>query len=150
MVDPEGNRTIGVLTKLDLMDEGTDALEILKNELFPLKHGFVGVVNRSQKEIDTRKDIGSALSKEQEWFANHHAYKTIAKQCGTGFLREKLRLVRNRGDGYPFTSNEDLDFAYSEDDALVEAPLAHADGGGQGRFGDAQLPLRLDRSVLLG
>ena len=28
-VDPEGNRTIGVVTKIDLMDEGTDALELL-------------------------------------------------------------------------------------------------------------------------
>ena len=28
-VDPEGDRTIGVVTKIDLMDEGTDALELL-------------------------------------------------------------------------------------------------------------------------
>jgi hypothetical protein len=46
-VDPDGNRTIGVLTKLDLMDEGTHALDILTNKLLPLKHGYVGVVNRS-------------------------------------------------------------------------------------------------------
>lgn len=28
-VDPEGERTIGVVTKIDLMDEGTDALDLL-------------------------------------------------------------------------------------------------------------------------
>jgi len=28
-VDPHGDRTIGVVTKIDLMDEGTDAIEIL-------------------------------------------------------------------------------------------------------------------------
>jgi dynamin 1-like protein len=28
-VDPYGDRTIGVLTKVDLMDEGTNALEII-------------------------------------------------------------------------------------------------------------------------
>lgn len=47
-VDPEGMRTIGVLTKLDLMDQGTDAKEILENKLLPLRRGYVGVVNRSQ------------------------------------------------------------------------------------------------------
>lgn len=36
-VDPEGLRTIGVLTKLDLMDEGTDARDILDNKLLPLR-----------------------------------------------------------------------------------------------------------------
>jgi len=28
-VDPYGERTIGVLTKIDLMDDGTNALEII-------------------------------------------------------------------------------------------------------------------------
>lgn len=38
-VDPQGQRTIGVITKLDLMDEGTDAREILENKLLPLRRG---------------------------------------------------------------------------------------------------------------
>ncbi|KAF8385263.1 hypothetical protein PRIPAC_74405, partial [Pristionchus pacificus] len=44
-VDPQGLRTIRVLTKLDLMDQGTDAREILENRLFTLRRGYVGVVN---------------------------------------------------------------------------------------------------------
>ncbi|KRY75464.1 Dynamin [Trichinella pseudospiralis] len=40
-VDPAGQRTIGVITKLDLMDEGTDAREILENRLLPLRRGTV-------------------------------------------------------------------------------------------------------------
>ena len=36
-VDPEGVRTIGVLTKLDLMDPGTDASEMLNNRIIPLR-----------------------------------------------------------------------------------------------------------------
>ena len=35
-----GLRTIGVLTKLDLMDEGTDAKEVLENKLLPLRYFF--------------------------------------------------------------------------------------------------------------
>ena len=38
-VDPNGMRTIGVVTKLDIMDEGTDAKNILENKLFPLRRG---------------------------------------------------------------------------------------------------------------
>ena len=41
MVHPlcAGVRTIGVLTKLDLMDEGTDARDILENRVFQLRRG---------------------------------------------------------------------------------------------------------------
>ena len=45
-VDPDGLRTIGVITKLDLMDKGTDALDIFHGKLLPLKLGYIGVVNR--------------------------------------------------------------------------------------------------------
>lgn len=38
-VDPDGNRTIGVLTKVDIMDHGTDARDILNNKVYPLKRG---------------------------------------------------------------------------------------------------------------
>ncbi len=48
-LDPKGRRTLGVLTKIDLMDEGTDAVDILTNKTIPLKFGYVGVKGRSQK-----------------------------------------------------------------------------------------------------
>jgi dynamin 1-like protein len=56
-VDPEGDRTIGVITKLDLMDKGTDALEWLQGKVYKLKRGYVGVVNRSQADINARRSI---------------------------------------------------------------------------------------------
>lgn len=46
-VDPRGDRTIGVITKIDLMDEGTDAIEMLQGKLYPLKLGYFGVKCRS-------------------------------------------------------------------------------------------------------
>lgn len=45
--DPMGERTIGVLTKLDIMDQGTSALDILRGKVYPLKLGFIPVVCRS-------------------------------------------------------------------------------------------------------
>lgn len=41
----------GVLTKLDIMDPGTDAREVLDGSAVKLKHGWIGVVNRGQKDI---------------------------------------------------------------------------------------------------
>lgn len=36
-VDADGTRTIGVLTKMDLMDPGTDASDVLMNRVVPLR-----------------------------------------------------------------------------------------------------------------
>ncbi|XP_044054187.1 dynamin 3a isoform X2 [Siniperca chuatsi] len=89
-VDPHGQRTIGVITKLDLMDEGTDAREILENRLLPLRRGYIGVVNRSQKDIDGKKDIKAALLAEQKFFLSHPAYKHMAESMGTPYLQRML------------------------------------------------------------
>ncbi|XP_070687858.1 dynamin 3a isoform X2 [Pempheris klunzingeri] len=89
-VDPQGQRTIGVITKLDLMDAGTDARDILENRLLPLRRGYIGVVNRSQKDIDGKKDIKAALLAEQKFFLSHPAYKHMAENMGTPYLQRTL------------------------------------------------------------
>uniref|UniRef100_A0A672ZSI3 Interferon-induced GTP-binding protein Mx n=1 Tax=Sphaeramia orbicularis TaxID=375764 RepID=A0A672ZSI3_9TELE len=89
-VDPQGLRTIGVITKLDLMDEGTDAKEILENKLLPLRRGYIGVVNRSQKDIDGRKDINAAMAAERKFFLSHPAYRHLADRMGTPYLQKIL------------------------------------------------------------
>uniref|UniRef100_A0A6Q2YM28 dynamin GTPase n=1 Tax=Esox lucius TaxID=8010 RepID=A0A6Q2YM28_ESOLU len=89
-VDPQGLRTIGVITKLDLMDEGTDAREILENKLLPLRRGYIGVVNRSQKDIDGKKDITAAMAAERKFFLTHPAYRHLADRMGTPYLQKTL------------------------------------------------------------
>ncbi|XP_033944439.1 dynamin-2 isoform X7 [Pseudochaenichthys georgianus] len=89
-VDPQGLRTIGVITKLDLMDEGTDAKDILENKLLPLRRGYIGVVNRSQKDIDGKKDIRAALAAERKFFLSHPGYRHIAERMGTPHLQKTL------------------------------------------------------------
>ncbi|XP_025416158.1 dynamin isoform X3 [Sipha flava] len=89
-VDPEGMRTIGVITKLDLMDEGTDARDVLENKLLPLRRGYIGVVNRSQKDIDGRKDIKAALAAERKFFLGHPSYRHMADRLGTPYLQRVL------------------------------------------------------------
>ncbi|KAG5641963.1 hypothetical protein DXG03_003855 [Asterophora parasitica] len=92
-VDPQGRRTIGVLTKLDLMDAGTNALDILTGRVYPLKLGFIGVVNRSQQDINSDKSMKDALDSETEFFRNHSAYRNIAHKNGTKYLAKTLNQV---------------------------------------------------------
>ncbi|KAL6307991.1 Dynamin central region-domain-containing protein [Sparassis latifolia] len=92
-VDPEGQRTIGVLTKVDLMDQGTDVVDILAGRVIPLRLGYVPVVNRGQRDIDSNKPISAALDFEREFFENHPAYKGKAQYCGTPFLARKLNVI---------------------------------------------------------
>ncbi|CAO0795555.1 unnamed protein product [Mucor circinelloides] len=92
-VDPEGLRTIGVLTKVDLMDQGTDVIDILAGRVVPLRLGYVPVVNRGQRDIENNKSIKRALEAEREYFENHAAYKSKAQYCGTPFLARKLNMI---------------------------------------------------------
>ncbi|EEQ34750.1 Dynamin-related GTPase protein [Microsporum canis] len=92
-VDPVGKRTIGVLTKLDLMDHGTNAMDILTGRVYPLKLGFIGVVNRSQQDIQAGKSLAEALKSEAEFFRHHPAYRNMATRCGTQFLAKSLNTT---------------------------------------------------------
>ncbi|ODN76808.1 hypothetical protein L202_05410 [Cryptococcus amylolentus CBS 6039] len=92
-VDPEGTRTIGVLTKVDLMDQGTDVVDILAGRVIPLRLGYVPVVNRGQKDIDQSRTIASALENEKRFFENHASYASKAQYCGTPWLARKLNII---------------------------------------------------------
>ena len=92
-VDPLGLRTIGVLTKVDLMDHGTNALDILSGRVYPLKLGFIGVVNRSQQDIQGNKPMEDALQAETDFFKHHPAYRNISTRCGTHYLAKTLNTT---------------------------------------------------------
>ncbi|KCZ79616.1 hypothetical protein H312_02989 [Anncaliia algerae PRA339] len=92
-VDPNYNRTIGVLTKLDLMDKGTDVVDVLAGRIIKLKLGFVPLINRSQTEIIQNKSIEAALKDEKIYFENHPAYKKNKLYCGTPYLVQKLHSI---------------------------------------------------------
>ncbi|XP_062586061.1 dynamin-1-like isoform X6 [Saccostrea cucullata] len=107
-VDPQGLRTIGVITKLDLMDKGTDARDILENKTLPLRRGYVGVVNRSQQDIDGRKDIRQALAGERKFFLSHPSYRHMADRMGTPYLQRVLnqQLTNHIRDVLPNLRNK--------------------------------------------
>lgn len=55
--------------------------------------GYVPVVNRGQRDIESKKSIKRALESEKEFFENHSSYKSKAQYCGTPFLARKLNMV---------------------------------------------------------
>ncbi|XP_072981531.1 dynamin-related protein 3B-like [Typha angustifolia] len=93
IADPDGSRTIGVITKLDIMDRGTDARNFLLGNVIPLKLGYVGVVNRSQQDIISNHSIKEALACEQKFFSTQPAYSGLAACCGVPQLAKKLNQI---------------------------------------------------------
>jgi len=92
-VDPSGQRTIGVITKLDLMDRGTDAYDVLAGNTIPLKLGYIGVVCRSQRDIESHKPVEQSLADEKRFFETHPRYSSLSGHCGTQYLAKTLNNV---------------------------------------------------------
>jgi len=98
-VDRAGDRTIGVLTKTDLMDPGTDCASILRNEVFPLRLGYVAVVCRGQRDLDEGGTVAAAQSRERTFFASHEVYgaprhrELLERSCGIAVLAQKLSAL---------------------------------------------------------
>ncbi|MQL82201.1 hypothetical protein Taro_014684 [Colocasia esculenta] len=89
-VDPKGERTFGVLTKIDLMDKGTDAVEILEGKSYKLQYPWIGVVNRSQADINKNVDMIAARRREREYFSSTPEYKHLAQRMGSEHLAKVL------------------------------------------------------------
>ena len=93
-IDVAGTRTLGVLTKLDIMDAGTDAKKVLMNEEIPLKLGYVGVKNRSKQDLNNKISMAETQRKEREFFKTHPVYKNLpAGHLGTEVLINKLTKI---------------------------------------------------------
>lgn len=92
-VDPQGKRTLGVLTKLDLMDSGTDAVDVLSGQTYPLKLGFIGIVNRSQSDVIQKKSLEASIAAEHEFFNTHPSYRSMASKLGTEYLSKTLNQI---------------------------------------------------------
>ncbi|OMJ73058.1 hypothetical protein SteCoe_28335 [Stentor coeruleus] len=93
-VDPQGIRTLGVITKIDIMDRGTNAKRIILSEEVKLKLGFIGVKNRSQEDINNEMRVEDALSEEKEYFSKSEIYASMPPGLlGTEALTKKLTQV---------------------------------------------------------
>ncbi|GFP90464.1 dynamin-related protein 1e [Phtheirospermum japonicum] len=133
-VDPSGERTFGVLTKLDLMDKGTNALDVLEGRSYRLQHPWVGIVNRSQADINKNTDMMAARQNEREYFATSPDYAHLASKMGSEYLAKLLSMhlesvIRARIPSITSLINKSIDELESELDHLGR-PIA-VDAGAQ-------------------
>ncbi|CAI9279056.1 unnamed protein product [Lactuca saligna] len=133
-VDPKGERTFGVLTKIDLMDKGTDAVDILEGRSHRLKFPWIGVVNRSQADINKNIDMIAARRKEREYFFNSPEYSHLANRMGSEHLGKVLSrhlesLIKSRIPGLQSLINKTILDLETELNRLGN-PIA-ADSGGK-------------------
>ncbi|OMO93958.1 hypothetical protein COLO4_16600 [Corchorus olitorius] len=133
-VDPSGERTFGVLTKLDLMDKGTNAQDVLEGRAYRLQHPWVGIVNRSQADINKNVDMIVARRKEREYFETSPDYGHLASRMGSEYLAKLLSqhlelVIRQRIPSIIALINKNIDELNAELDRIGR-PIA-ADGGAQ-------------------
>ncbi|XP_051144978.1 phragmoplastin DRP1C [Andrographis paniculata] len=133
-VDPTGERTFGVLTKLDLMDKGTNALDVLEGRSYRLVYPWVGIVNRSQADINKNVDMLAARQKEREYFETSPEYGHLAHKMGAEYLAKLLsehleRVIRQRIPSIIAFINKAIDELNAELDRIGR-PIGE-DGGAQ-------------------
>ncbi|KAI8988664.1 P-loop containing nucleoside triphosphate hydrolase protein, partial [Pilobolus umbonatus] len=96
--DPLGLRTIGVITKMDLVPPEVGAA-ILRNTDYPLHLGYIGVVCKSP-EHPSGTNMSQALIKEEEsYFRSNLIFNQRDIQVGTVTLRHKLMNVLEQSMG---------------------------------------------------
>lgn len=93
-VDKDGKRTLGVITKIDLLDKGTNIDNILNNEEIPLYYGYVAVKGRSQSDIVNNKSAMEGLEDEKLYFQQNFSHiRNFEEVCGTHSLVNKLTQI---------------------------------------------------------
>lgn len=98
-VDPRGERTIGVITKMDLVEPNRGAA-ILNDKQYPLRLGYVGVVSKAPQSQGLFKmgpsNLLSAIAKNESAFFAAHPLQfgpDARVDVGTALLRRKLMHV---------------------------------------------------------
>uniref|UniRef100_A0A672NMS3 Interferon-induced GTP-binding protein Mx-like n=1 Tax=Sinocyclocheilus grahami TaxID=75366 RepID=A0A672NMS3_SINGR len=81
-VDPDGLRTLAILTKPDLIDKGAEAdiLQVLQGKVVPLKKGYTIVRCRGQSDINENVSLVEATRQEKEFFAKHTQFSYLLEE----------------------------------------------------------------------
>lgn len=99
-MDPTGERTLGVLTKIDLVNPGgeDEIVAVVNNIRKPLALGYIMVKNRSQLDMNKKMSTTEARAAETAYFKAHEVYRGVdGRLWGVDQLARKLTsLLVNR------------------------------------------------------
>uniref|UniRef100_A0A8C1S7P8 Uncharacterized protein n=1 Tax=Cyprinus carpio TaxID=7962 RepID=A0A8C1S7P8_CYPCA len=78
-VDPTGQRTLGILTKPDLVDKGMEetVVRTVNNQVIQLKKGYMIVKCRGQQDINDKLNLVQALEKEKQFFKGNSHFRAL-------------------------------------------------------------------------
>ncbi|XP_072116133.1 interferon-induced GTP-binding protein Mx3-like isoform X1 [Mobula birostris] len=95
-VDPTGDRTLGILTKPDLVDKGTEknVVDIVKNLVVELSKGYMIVKCRGQKDINDKITLSVAILKEKAFFEDHEQFRQFFEEGKAGISNLAVRLTK--------------------------------------------------------
>ncbi|ROL43941.1 Interferon-induced GTP-binding protein Mx [Anabarilius grahami] len=139
-VDPDGSRTLAILTKPDLVDKGAEAdiLQVLQGKVVPLKKGYTIVRCRGQSDINENVSLAEATRQEKEFFANHvhFRYYVAFNLASLPSLRDQIHIhlsavrfeLKSYDDGPPlepermgpYLSKNHIDEIHSKQESKVE------------------------------
>ncbi|KFW12613.1 Interferon-induced GTP-binding protein Mx, partial [Eurypyga helias] len=111
-VDPTGERTLGILTKPDLVDRGTEEaiINIMRNMVIPLKKGYMIVKCRGQQDIHNKLALATAIQQERKFFKTHKHFSILMEEgrATIPHLAEKLtnELVKHIIKNLPTLQNQ--------------------------------------------
>ncbi|XP_071608559.1 interferon-induced GTP-binding protein Mx-like isoform X1 [Heliangelus exortis] len=93
-VDPNGERTLGVLTKPDLVDRGAEEsiINIIQNRVIPLKKGYMIVKCRGQQDVFNKLALAIAIEQERIFFETHKHFRIFMEErkATVPYLAEKI------------------------------------------------------------
>uniref|UniRef100_A0A8C3T9E8 Interferon-induced GTP-binding protein Mx n=1 Tax=Chelydra serpentina TaxID=8475 RepID=A0A8C3T9E8_CHESE len=111
-VDPDGERTLGILTKPDLVDRGTEesVVDIVRNLVIHLRKGYMIVKCRGQQDIHDKLTLASAIQKERAFFEQHEHFRILLDEnkATIPILAEKLttELVEHINKSLPILEEQ--------------------------------------------
>ncbi|XP_028656376.2 interferon-induced GTP-binding protein Mx-like [Erpetoichthys calabaricus] len=92
--DPAGQRTLGILTKPDMIDKGNEekTVAVVRNLVIELKKGYMIVKCRGQKDINENLSLADAIENERVFFEEHPYFRPFLddKKATITFLADKL------------------------------------------------------------
>ncbi|XP_026073687.1 interferon-induced GTP-binding protein MxE [Carassius auratus] len=95
-VDPTGQRTLGILTKPDLVDKGMEetVVKTVNNQVIQLKKGYMIVRCRGQQDINDKLDLVQALEKERKFFNGNSHFRALLEDGKATIPRLAERLTK--------------------------------------------------------